>query len=1373
MLTWLIDGGIGPALVALPVNWAGQAGAGVAGRWFRRLRRSDDLSKLVRAAAGVSVELSRDQFDAVRRLLEDEGTWNLAGRGTVEDLVALIAGCLQEHAGDPTGNTRAVAVSIARGLLEFGVTDIDPELFQRLLFARLRRMETNQATRLDEVMLGLHADLAAWFAAAGKLDARQSREVMGQLRRVLDRLPPARAGRGEVAVYLNTLISWLSSDPWPRDQRFDGPTLDVAALERKLRVTVSGERGPEDLDADDLVGQCHRLVVLGGAGSGKTWLARRTARGSAEKALQAMAAGDSLDEVELPLYTTCWRLFSAGGDIRQAVVSSTFDQLADLGGSRLSIALREFFAERNAPTVLIIDSLDEASGSDDRLRQADTLRWRIILTSRPSSWNQQLKIEEKHDGGRVAQLQPLRYPADVETFIHGWFASDSGRASDLAAQIARRPSLQEAATVPLILAFYCIVGGNQLLPDFRRDLYPRVLRRMLTGRWRGTGTQPDVETCLRTLRTWAWSGATSDPVSGVGTWADDIPTGPPALGQAEREAIGHVATPLGLPDVDTGMIPRRFIHRSLREHLVAEHIATLPVDQAAKELLLHLWHDRDWEHSVPAAIAMHPQRDQLLRDLICCAAQSRQIPADLSAIDAGWQVREVLARIASESYQSDWSPEVAEMIGRARVELARSARTSDLSATADWATSNGQVRQVLLEFLTNRTRTWEAASLATTVAQLHPTPLDSHVTANVLLELLADHAGYQLGDKLVKPLTQLNLNADGKRKVRNALLMRMTAETKYWTACCLAGTLLQLDPTAEDTRRIRSVLLGLLASPTEPWDASHTFEWAVVARLTAAEAYPRETYRQLLGLLDHQGNARGAASLACALSWLDPTVDECHRARSTVLDLLDRQDNAQSAVSLVCELACLNPPAEERYRACSALLRLLDRQDNAQDAAALARELVLLNPGGEDSRQARSALLRLLDRQANGHHAAAVAHELVLLHPTAQDSLQARTALLRLLDRPAEANVDDREVNAAAAAARELMQLDPTAEDTHRACDRFLKLLLDLLVHRAVPYETIAEFVACTVGLAPTSADKGKALQKLLAGLWNLASHELVVTVATELRDLVVQLACTPEDRRQAQGVLLSIATGQHRLRRDRRLVEAIVQLASSPEEKHQTLTALLQLMHTETDTNWIRDLAWGIAQLACTPQDKRRALCLLLSSLTGQKLVHEIVQLAASPEDKRQARNVLLTQMTTETGAAWFPGLALGVAQLEPTAEDKRQARSMLLARMTTETSNHIASYLAVALAQLDPTAEDKRLGCSILTRLLAINADSERGTQFHPLFHGIKQLDPTVDGLSNWRTWREHPPITLLAAARRNSPLADWLAALPSYATLPDPEN
>jgi hypothetical protein len=127
-------------------------------------------------------------------------------------------------------------------------------------------------------------------------------------------------------------------------------------------------------------------------------------------------------------------------------------------------------------------------------------------------------------------------------------------------------------------------------------------------------------------------------------------------------------------------------------------------------LLPHLWYDPDWEYTAPAALAMHPQHDQLVRELICRAARSDHIPGDLCVIDAGWQARGLLARVAAESSESDWSPEVAGMIGQARVDLARSRRFSDLGGAAHWGTSDRQARDALLALLAGATDSYRGTA---------------------------------------------------------------------------------------------------------------------------------------------------------------------------------------------------------------------------------------------------------------------------------------------------------------------------------------------------------------------------------------------------------------------------------------------------------------------------------------------------------------------------------------------------------------------------------------------------------------------------------------------------------------------------------------
>ncbi len=129
-------------------------------------------------------------------------------------------------------------------------------------------------------------------------------------------------------------------------------------------ITDGPGQAARDLDADDLAGRCARLVVLGGPCSGKTWLARRAARRCAERALRALEDGSPLDEVELPLYTTCARLAAAppGDGIRRAVVAGALGHLPDLGDARVLEALRVLFEERNAPVLLV----GERAFDDDR-----------------------------------------------------------------------------------------------------------------------------------------------------------------------------------------------------------------------------------------------------------------------------------------------------------------------------------------------------------------------------------------------------------------------------------------------------------------------------------------------------------------------------------------------------------------------------------------------------------------------------------------------------------------------------------------------------------------------------------------------------------------------------------------------------------------------------------------------------------------------------------------------------------------------------------------------------------------------------------------------------------------------------------------------
>ncbi|HVB44585.1 MAG TPA: hypothetical protein VNF47_18055, partial [Streptosporangiaceae bacterium] len=684
-----------------------------------------------------------------------------------------------------------------------------------------------------------------------------------------------------------------------------------------------------------------------------------------------------------------------------------------------------------------------------------------------------------------------------------------------------RPDLQQAATVPLILAFFCIIGTSAPLPASRHDIYTRLLRRVLTGFWRArTGSAPDPDECLGVLRGWAWTGTEkNDPVSGVGAWTDDVSVGPGRLAEADVRAVDHVAVPLGPPNVDTGMLPRRFIHRSVREHLVAEYLAGLPVDAAAAALLPHLWFDPDWEYAAPAAIAMHPKHDQLLRDLICRAARSDKLPPDLSGIDAAWEFRELLAQVAAESREDDWSPEMANVIGDARVRLALSGRLRNLAGAVSWPASNRQVRDILLRLLTTQPGQFPPGEPVGTMIRVGATADDKRQARQVLLGLLARETRTTWAYHFVTQLVQADPAAEDKREAREILLRLLAADTGHWDASDLVKGLAELAVSTSDKRQTREILLGLLGSETNSLAASYML--CALAKLAVTEQERRHTYDLLLGmlppgavgyvpvLLDSLTKLAATAEegrqasqillgrladpddptapedLARAVISLGPTADDMRQARQILLARLADQFTCGGVLLIVTALHHLDLEAHERLQAREALLWQLEAQVSWAFADQLVDAVVRLDPTADERRRARGPVLRLLDRETDRSSAAPLACALAQLAATADEKHDACETILRLLSHPAEHW-----------AARDLLdalaQLAATPHDIRQARDRLLRLLLD------GPTDTTMTGMVVTalLGLAPTRDEKRRAREIVLDLLAERADAPLMTALA-------------------------------------------------------------------------------------------------------------------------------------------------------------------------------------------------------------------------------------------------------------------------------------
>jgi len=287
------------------------------------------------------------------------------------------------------------------------------------------------------------------------------------------------------------------------------------------------------------------LVVLGGPGSGKSWLAHRYARETAQLALEKLEAGDDLPAVELPVLTT-WDQWSRSqrttAELRESLVASSFaSQLgtSDLGGRDTTGRIQRTLTDPVVKVLVIVDSLDEAADSSSRgeagnLHSLSSVQdWRVVVTSRPASWDAIGRGEADRSGGPlVVELRDLNYPDGVDAFIQAWFVDDQVRGQELIDQIRDRQELQQSVVVPLILTLYCLLAeqhdsGVQLLPTRRRELYKGIVERLLSGEWAGNSPGPDpaadVEACENHLNKWAWHAVHSWVTpAGLGNWGDEF-----------------------------------------------------------------------------------------------------------------------------------------------------------------------------------------------------------------------------------------------------------------------------------------------------------------------------------------------------------------------------------------------------------------------------------------------------------------------------------------------------------------------------------------------------------------------------------------------------------------------------------------------------------------------------------------------------------------------------------------------------------------------------------------------------------------------------------------------------------------------------------
>ena len=978
--------------------------------------------------------------------------------------------------------------------------------------------------------------------------------------------------REDLTRYLTRLIQYVSNDPWHHEQ---GTRLTPADLERVLRVRITtstasimsaaaasgtGNENAMTRDelADSIIDSSARLVVLAGPGAGKTWLTRRAARRAAERALRDLASGMDLDQIEIPVLLTCTAFLISPGDARTAAVSPAVDAVGDLGphaGERL----KRFLRERDHGILLILDSFDESPPPLQWQRPVEHALiggWRTMLTSRHSAWTHQWDTTRsgppaspEHDGQHVvtAELRDLTYPDDVEPFIRTWFTPERSSSADtLIRHLRTNQAAREFSTIPLFLTFLCLVmdipGGA--LPSTRSDLVDEVIAWLLGAGWRRADPAAPVDSLIETVRGWAWTAALDDPVNGLSAWTDNIAT--PLISIPGRERLDAVGVPTSQPSQGRHRhTRRRFIHRVLREYLVATHVAAMPTHDAHEQILAHWWFDDTWAEIIPTAIAKHHDRDALLDGLI--SAVTLNVPPRVQGVLAV-QTTQTLLRVCNESQPTDWNEQTRTGLNDLRARQA-AAQPDLLTQSAHWHESNLAAVAALAAYLPDAGHRTEAVARA--LVDLDPTEatrataviaLAAHLhvgdwsvnVAQALVDLatteaaraaavtaLAAHlpdTGIQT-EAVARALVDL-ATTEATRAAAIAALAARLPEAGGWTVA-VARALVDLDPTEAARAAAVAALAAHLRDASieteavaralvdlDPTEAARAAAIAALAARLPDAVFQTEAVVRALVDLDPTEATRAAAiaalaahlpeaggwteAVARALVDLDPT--EAARAAAVAALAAHLPDASIETEAVARALVDLDPTEAARAAAIAALAAHLP--DAGYQTEAVARALVDLDPT-EAARAAAIAALAAHLPEAGGW-TEAVARALVDLDPTEAARAAAIAALAARLPEAGGWTV---------AVARALVDLDPTEAARAAAVAALAAHLRDA----SIETEAVARAL---VDLDPTEAARAAAVAALAAHLPDASYHTPAVARA------LVDLATTKATRAAAVAAL-------------------------------------------------------------------------------------------------------------------------------------------------------------------------------------------------------------------------------------------------------------
>ena len=912
-------------------------------------------------------------------------------------------------------------------------------------------------------------------------------EIRGSIDQLREELRGV-ANRHELIDYLEKQIPdwdyspWTQGRQWTQDRRPSQleRTLEITDKRRAMSPaeTLKGTLSPNinygqqrTMSPAEALEGVWLLTVLGGPSSGKTWLAQRLAREAAETALEQLR-DPRVDpaSVELPLFTTVAEWIKRHGTGFEGLVEAALPNESQQ-------RIRRLVLRPGARVLAVADSLDEGVSVNNARRLLNSLTSsptrRLVVTSRPEAWNSATAGLRTKQDTRVGTLTELRYPKDVHGYVKAWFTENPPTAQHLIRQLEERHELRTTATSPLLLTFYCMLTEqepDQELPRRRRELYRTIIDLLLAGGWATTEKPVDTDTCRAILQQWAWD-AVKDAVTptGLGVWPETITTDrtPLHASAAMERALDNVAPKQEYPLShfhDRAQVERRFLHRTLWEYLVSEHIATtFSAAKAAKALLPHIWFDPEWRVTLPMAIAAHKKRSKLV-DRLWAYHTDRPTPTQKVVND---RLEELILEVAAQTDPEDWNKTNQSRI-RALRESHTPGRSKLVASSAHW---NGTNRSKAILAALNCTDPNRIPGLVRALLELEPTDKERAEARRSILTALPK-TDLNRVPNLASTCSELEPTDKKRTETRQTIPTTLTP-ADVLKIHCLTEALSKLEPSNEERTKARRSIIAALPN-TIPLAVASLVH--VLSALEPNEEEQEKARQTILAALPNT-SPKAIPILLSAFPVLKPDKEEQAKARQTILRKLPNADPWEIS-NLLGTFPALEPDDEERAEARQTILAALPNADpfTVVDLLRLLCRLSELEPSNEERTKARQVIITTLSKtKVIGIHF--LTRELRALGATDDEWMEVRQTILRKLP-----NADPWEIS-------NLLGTFPTLEpdDEERAEAR--QTILAALPNTTPG--TIPDLVHGLSVLEPTNEEQSKARQTILAALLKATPEEI------------------------------------------------------------------------------------------------------------------------------------------------------------------------------------------------------------------------------------------------------------------------------------------